>query len=70
MSSMKLFVAMNVGIFSLILIVTHFLVKSSTRIQVLGWICVAISVSVFAAPLNIVVSITYQLERLIIHFAH
>ncbi|XVF02175.1 hypothetical protein REPUB_Repub04eG0153100 [Reevesia pubescens] len=54
MSSMKLFVAMNVGLFSLILILTHFLVKNSIRIQVLGWICVAISVSVFAAPLNIV----------------
>ncbi|XWS54045.1 hypothetical protein CRYUN_Cryun10bG0054900 [Craigia yunnanensis] len=54
MSAMKLFVAMNVGLFSLILILTHFLVKSSIRIQVLGWICVAISVSVFAAPLNIV----------------
>ncbi|XWS68782.1 hypothetical protein CRYUN_Cryun04dG0121900 [Craigia yunnanensis] len=54
MSAMKLFVAMSVGLFSLILIVTHFLVKSSTRVQVLGWICVAISVSVFAAPLNIV----------------
>ncbi|XVF44360.1 hypothetical protein PTKIN_Ptkin02bG0114100 [Pterospermum kingtungense] len=54
MSAMKLFVAMNVGLFSLILVLTHFLVKSSIRIQVLGWICVAISVSVFAAPLNIV----------------
>ncbi|XP_022725026.1 bidirectional sugar transporter SWEET15-like [Durio zibethinus] len=54
MCAMKLFVAMNVGFFALILILTHFLVKSSIRIQVLGWICVAISVSVFAAPLNIV----------------
>ncbi|XWS39360.1 hypothetical protein CRYUN_Cryun18bG0046400 [Craigia yunnanensis] len=54
MSAMKLFVAMNVGLFSSILILTHFLVKSSIRIQVLGWICVAISISVFAAPLNIV----------------
>ncbi|XVF66707.1 hypothetical protein PTKIN_Ptkin10aG0059400 [Pterospermum kingtungense] len=54
MSAMKLFVAMNVGLFSLILILTNFLVKSSIRLQVLGWICVAISVSVFAAPLNII----------------
>ncbi|OMO99542.1 SWEET sugar transporter [Corchorus olitorius] len=54
MSAMKLFVSMNVGLFSLILIFTHFLVKGSIRIQVLGWICVAISVSVFAAPLSIV----------------
>ncbi|MBA0705235.1 hypothetical protein Golax_017441 [Gossypium laxum] len=52
-SAIKLFAAMNLGLFSLILIVTHFLVKNSIRIQVLGWINVAISVSVFAAPLNI-----------------
>ncbi|XVF87141.1 hypothetical protein PTKIN_Ptkin18bG0095500 [Pterospermum kingtungense] len=54
MSAMKLFVAMNVGLFPLILVLTHFLVKGSIRIQLLGWICVVISVSVFAAPLNIV----------------
>ncbi|KAA3463703.1 bidirectional sugar transporter SWEET15 [Gossypium australe] len=53
MSAMKLFISMNLGLFSFILIFTHFLLKSSIRIQVLGWICVAISVSVFAAPLNI-----------------
>ncbi|KAK8622428.1 hypothetical protein V6N13_117345 [Hibiscus sabdariffa] len=53
MSAMKLFAAMNMGLFSLILSVTHFLVKSSIRIEVLGWINVAISVCVFAAPLNI-----------------
>ncbi|XP_017612661.1 bidirectional sugar transporter SWEET15 [Gossypium arboreum] len=53
MSAMKLFISMNLGLFSFILILTHFLLKSSIRIQVLGWICVAISVSVFAAPLNI-----------------
>ncbi|KAH1040087.1 hypothetical protein J1N35_041830 [Gossypium stocksii] len=53
MSAMKLFISVNLGLFSFILILTHFLLKSSIRIQVLGWICVAISVSVFAAPLNI-----------------
>ena len=53
MSAMKLFISMNLGLFSFILILTHFLLKSSIRVQVLGWICVAISVSVFAAPLNI-----------------
>ncbi|KAE8660884.1 Bidirectional sugar transporter SWEET15 [Hibiscus syriacus] len=52
-SAMKLFVAMNVVIFSFILILTHFMLKSSIRVPVIGWICVAISVSVFAAPLNI-----------------
>ncbi|GMJ13113.1 senescence-associated gene 29 [Hibiscus trionum] len=53
-SAIKLFVAMNVVLFSLILILTHFLVKGHVRIQVLGWMCVAFSVSVFAAPLSIV----------------
>ncbi|KAK9025419.1 hypothetical protein V6N11_038288 [Hibiscus sabdariffa] len=53
LSAMKLFAAMNMGMFSLILVVTHFLVKSSLRVQVLGWINVTISVCVFAAPLNI-----------------
>ncbi|GMJ09908.1 senescence-associated gene 29 [Hibiscus trionum] len=53
MCAMKLFAAMNMGAFSLILVATHFLVKSSIRIKVLGWINVAISVCVFAAPLSI-----------------
>lgn len=60
MSAMKLFISMNLGLFSFILILTHFLLKSSIRVQVLGWICVAISVSVFAAPLNIMVSIPFS----------
>jgi solute carrier family 50 protein (sugar transporter) len=52
---MKLFIAMNVAFFSLILMVTHFVVKTPPlQVSVLGWICVAISVSVFAAPLMIV----------------
>ncbi|KAE8669717.1 Bidirectional sugar transporter SWEET15 [Hibiscus syriacus] len=57
MSAMKLFGAMNMGLFSLILVVTHFFVKSSIRIQVIGWINVAIAVCVFAAPLNIMVRV-------------
>ncbi|XP_010492063.1 PREDICTED: bidirectional sugar transporter SWEET15 [Camelina sativa] len=54
-SAMKLFITINVAVFSLILMVTHFVVKTPTlQVSVLGWICVAISVSVFAAPLMIV----------------
>ncbi|XP_039034931.1 bidirectional sugar transporter SWEET15-like [Hibiscus syriacus] len=53
-SAIKLFVSLNVGLFSLILILTHFLVKGEVRVQVLGWMCVAFSISVFAAPLSIV----------------
>ncbi|GLU06260.1 hypothetical protein SLE2022_233070 [Rubroshorea leprosula] len=57
-SSMRLFAFMNVGLFSLVLIVTHFAIRSApARISVLGWICVGISVSVFAAPLSIMVRV-------------
>ncbi|KAJ7957509.1 Bidirectional sugar transporter SWEET [Quillaja saponaria] len=52
--TIKLFLVMNVGLFCSILLVTHFAFKGSLRVQVLGWICVFISVSVFAAPLSIV----------------
>ncbi|CAA7039896.1 unnamed protein product [Microthlaspi erraticum] len=54
-SAMKLFVSMNVALFSLIIVVTRFAVKDlELQVSVVGWICVAISVSVFAAPLTIV----------------
>ncbi|KAL0735994.1 hypothetical protein Bca4012_012204 [Brassica carinata] len=54
-AAMKLFLTINVAFFSLILMITHFAVKRpSLQVSVLGWICVAISVSVFAAPLMIV----------------
>ncbi|KAL0709440.1 hypothetical protein Bca4012_016418 [Brassica carinata] len=54
-TAMKLFFAINVAFFSSILMVTHFAVKSpGLQVSVIGWICVAISVSVFAAPLMIV----------------
>ncbi|KAK7295870.1 hypothetical protein RJT34_18784 [Clitoria ternatea] len=55
--SVKLFLAMNVGSFALILLVTQFGVHGPLRVQVLGWICVSISVSVFAAPLTIVAQV-------------
>ena len=47
---------MNMGLFTLILLVTHFAVKEKFRVEFLGWVCVTVSVSVFAAPLSIVVS--------------
>ncbi|GLT38069.1 hypothetical protein SLA2020_123390 [Shorea laevis] len=60
-SAMKLFAFMNVGLFSLILILTHFVITSApARISVLGWICVSISVSVLAAPLSMLVSSSLQ----------
>ncbi|XP_023921711.1 bidirectional sugar transporter SWEET15 [Quercus suber] len=42
--------------FSLILLVTHFAMKEKFRVEFLGWICIAVSVSVFVAPLSIVLS--------------
>ncbi|XP_027929562.1 bidirectional sugar transporter N3-like [Vigna unguiculata] len=55
--TLKLFLAMNVSSFILILLVTHFAVHGSLRVQVLGWICVSLSISVFAAPLSIVAQV-------------
>ena len=55
-STLKEFVSMNIGLFSLILLVTHLAVNEKFCIEFLGWICVVVSVSIFAAPLSIVVS--------------
>ncbi|ESW11093.1 hypothetical protein PHAVU_008G001100 [Phaseolus vulgaris] len=55
--TIKLFSAMNLGSFALILVVTNFIVHGPLRVQVLGWICVSVSVSVFAAPLSIVAQV-------------
>ncbi|XP_068667472.1 bidirectional sugar transporter SWEET14-like [Aristolochia californica] len=51
--TVKLLLLLNIGVFSLILTLTLFLAKGSHRVRVLGWVCVAFSVSVFAAPLSI-----------------
>ncbi|WJX80513.1 hypothetical protein P8452_63501 [Trifolium repens] len=56
--TLKLLSAMNVGSFALILLVTNYAVHGPLlRVQVLGWICVSLSVSVFAAPLSIVAQV-------------
>ncbi|KAK2359238.1 hypothetical protein P8452_63500 [Trifolium repens] len=55
--TIKLLLAMNIGSFGLILLVTNFAVHGPIRVEVLGWICVSISVSVFAAPLTIVAQV-------------
>ncbi|KAK4488739.1 hypothetical protein RD792_004520 [Penstemon davidsonii] len=53
----KLLGLMNVGLFSLIFMLTFFIFGGQLRTQIVGWICVAISVCVFVAPLSIVVRI-------------
>ncbi|XP_050257834.1 bidirectional sugar transporter SWEET12-like [Quercus robur] len=51
--TLRLLILMNFGGFCLILLLSHFLAQGETRVRVLGWVCVAFSVSVFAAPLSI-----------------
>ncbi|XP_057949685.1 bidirectional sugar transporter SWEET15-like [Malania oleifera] len=55
--TLRLFVALNVVAFSGIVAFTHYAVKGSIRIHVLGWICASLSVSVFAAPLSIMAQV-------------
>ncbi|KAL0327391.1 UNVERIFIED_CONTAM: Bidirectional sugar transporter SWEET15 [Sesamum angustifolium] len=50
----KLLSLINVGLLALIFLLTFFIFKGPIRVHVVGWICVAVSVSVFAAPLTIV----------------
>lgn len=51
--TLKLFLLLNFGGIVSILLLTIFLAKGSTRVKIVGWFCVALAVSVFAAPLSI-----------------
>ncbi|KAL2453855.1 Bidirectional sugar transporter SWEET12 [Abeliophyllum distichum] len=53
--TLKFLLLLNFGGFGLILILTHFLTNGSKRVQVLGWICVSLSTSVYLAPLSIMI---------------
>ncbi|KAM7269722.1 hypothetical protein ACFE04_025219 [Oxalis oulophora] len=55
--TLKMIVSMNFGLFGFILLMVHHLAKGSQRASILGWICVAFSVCVFAAPLTIVAKV-------------
>ncbi|KAK7845411.1 bidirectional sugar transporter n3 [Quercus suber] len=45
------------GLFSLILLVTHFAMEERFHVEFLGWICIAVSISIFAAPSSIVAQV-------------
>ncbi|KAL3512554.1 hypothetical protein ACH5RR_025271 [Cinchona calisaya] len=53
--TLKLVILLNFVGFGLICILTEILVKGAKKIQVLGWICVSLSASVYIAPLSIMV---------------
>ncbi|KAL5208629.1 hypothetical protein ABZP36_033064 [Zizania latifolia] len=51
----RMVLGLNVGLFGLIALVTLLLSKGGAlRVHVLGWICVAVSLGVFAAPLSVI----------------
>ncbi|XP_009777590.1 bidirectional sugar transporter N3 [Nicotiana tabacum] len=52
--TVKLLVSLIGGLYTLIFLVTLFPLNGALRVQVVGWICVAVAVAVFAAPLSIV----------------
>lgn len=56
MLTAKMLLGLNIGLFGVIALVTLLLSRGELRVHVLGWICVAVSLSVFAAPLSIIVS--------------
>ncbi|GLU20771.1 hypothetical protein SLE2022_369530 [Rubroshorea leprosula] len=53
MLTLKLLLLLHFMGFCSILLLSHFLTKGFTRIQVLGWICMVFSLIVFVAPLSI-----------------
>ncbi|XP_024195800.1 bidirectional sugar transporter N3 [Rosa chinensis] len=55
--TIKLFGFMNLGLFSLIIVLLHYVFHTQYRVPVLGWINIAINVCSFAAPLTIVAQV-------------
>lgn len=52
--TVKFILILNVGVFASVILATLLLTKGAKRVQLLGWICVAFGVCVFAAPLSII----------------
>ncbi|XP_015164323.1 bidirectional sugar transporter SWEET14-like [Solanum tuberosum] len=53
MKTLGLVLLLNFGVFGLILFLTQILCQGTKRAEVIGWICMAFSISVFVAPLSI-----------------
>ncbi|RDX58159.1 Bidirectional sugar transporter SWEET13, partial [Mucuna pruriens] len=53
LSTIKLLLLLNVFGYGAMLLLTLFLIKGPKRLKVIGWICLAFNISVFAAPLCI-----------------
>ncbi|KAI3455073.1 hypothetical protein Pfo_011736 [Paulownia fortunei] len=54
LQTVMLLLLLNVVGLGLIVVLTHFLAKGSTRANIVGWICLVFSLCVFAAPLCVV----------------
>ncbi|CAM8971283.1 unnamed protein product [Rhodiola kirilowii] len=54
-----IFLALNLGVFGLIILITMLAFEGTARTKAAGWICASVSVAVFASPL----SIMYQVIR-------
>ncbi|URD84431.1 bidirectional sugar transporter [Musa troglodytarum] len=55
--TIRVFVLLNVVAFATIVLLTQPLLTGTKRVTVLGWICVAFSLSVYAAPLGIMMRV-------------
>jgi len=56
-STIKILLLLNVFGFGAMLLITLFLTKGSKRLSVIGWISLVFNISVFAAPLGVMVRI-------------
>lgn len=61
----KLILMFNLSLLGCITASTYFLAHGHRRVSIVGWICAAFSVSVFAAPLTIMVINNLTTKKLI-----
>ena len=66
----KILLLLNVGVFGLIFLLTLLLAEGEKRVVSLGWVCVGFSVSVFIAPLSIIVSNPSHTNLVIVNEIH